>query len=144
MKSPIPTWLLVPGPPDTVKKPPSKAKGQLLPFEDLSFENFQRLSVRLLKSLKVVSHCQEFGIPGQGQDGIDLYARTPDDDKLEVWQCKRYIKTKFQPSHIEDAVKLFMDGKFAAGTRKFVIVTSAPTENSSLAKAEIGGRSVFR
>jgi len=135
---------LIPGQPDTVKKPPSQAKGQLLPFEDLSFENFQRLSVRLLKSLKVVSHCQEFGIPGQGQDGIDLYARTPDDHKLEVWQCKRYIKTKFQPSHVKDAVKLFMDGKFAADTRKFVIVTSAPTEDSALADAEIEAAKILK
>lgn len=132
----IPTRLLVPGVFDvSVGIPPAQPLEQLLPLGQLSFENFQRISVRLLAATKAAIHCQEYGVRGQKQEGIDLYARLPGQAKLEVWQCKRY--EVFTASDIAEAVSVFLEGKLVDDTQKFVLVTSADTENTSLANAEV-------
>lgn len=133
--SPIPTRLLVPGVADSIRRPVSQPRAQQLPVDELSFDNFQRLSVRLLTAMKDAIHCQEYGTPGQKQEGIDLYARIPGQCKIEVWQCKRY--DKFTASDVEAAVVAFLNGKLVADTAKFVLVTSAATEDRSLADADL-------
>ncbi len=132
--NPIPNRLLVPGESNPVRKPPPSTRSQQLPTDEMSFENFQRLSVRLLSVMKCVVHCQEYGTPGQDQEGIDLYARLPNQSKIEVWQCKRY--EKITASTIKYAVEEFLNGKLVADTFKFVLVTTAETEANSLADAD--------
>lgn len=132
----LPTRLLVPGDFDvSVGIPPAQPLEQLLPLGQLSFENFQRISVRLLAATKAAIHCQEYGVRGQKQEGIDLYARLSGQAKLEVWQCKRY--EDFTSSDIAEAVRVFLEGKLVDDTHKFVLVTSADTENNNLADAEL-------
>lgn len=132
---PIPTRLLVHGVFDKIKKPAAKVKDTPLPLGDLSHEQLQRISVRLLSASTNAIQCQEYGIPGQPQEGIDLYARFPNQEKLEVWQCKRY--QEFNPSDITNAVDTFIKGELLKESSKFVIVTSAATEERNLADAEI-------
>lgn len=137
MKQPenLPTRLLIPGEFDeTVGIPPAEPLKQLLPLGQLSFENFQRICVRLLAASKAAIHCQEYGVRGQPQEGIDLYARVPGQAKLEVWQCKRY--QTFKASEIGAATSAFLDGELVGETGKFVLVTTADTENTTLARAE--------
>lgn len=132
---PIPRRLLVAGVFDQIEKPPAKVKDLPLPIGRLSYESLQRLSVRLLSVSSNTIQCQEYGVSGQVQHGIDLYARFADQDKLEVWQCKRYAK--FMPSDISSAVEVFIKGELLGESSKFVLVTTAETEDRNLADAEI-------
>jgi len=140
--SSVPSSLMVPGDTDLVGQPGPVTREQLLPLEKLSFENLQRLSVRLLSAEKSVVHCQEFGVHGQAQDGIDLYARITGVEKMEAWQCKRY--QVFQPSDISNAIDLFLKGDFCDKSSKFVIVTSADTEERNLSLAEQEGARLLK
>lgn len=48
---------------------------QLLPFHELSWEDFERLCLRVVRLYASPVHCQIYGVPGQRQEGIDIFAR---------------------------------------------------------------------
>jgi hypothetical protein len=73
-----------------VVNPPVSSRLQRLPLAELSWENFERLCVRLAKKDPDTDHAQSYGVPGQNQDGIDLYIRRRSNGRYTVWQCKRY------------------------------------------------------
>lgn len=139
---PLPTRLLVPGIADQIRQPVEAPRTQQLPLGELSFENLQRLSVRLLTAMKSAIQCQEYGTPGQKQDGIDLYARLPGQSKIEVWQCKRY-KT-LTASIIKKSAAEFLRGKLVKQTTRFVLLTSAETEPTALADADLAAAQSMR
>jgi len=74
---------------------PTLTRKQLLPFNDLSWENFERLCTRLIQTQDGVIDCHRYGVRGDYQAGIDILAhrRTPDGTR-ERWcfQCKRWQK----------------------------------------------------
>lgn len=140
--SPLPARLLVPGVADTFPQPVESPCAQHLPLGELSFENLQRLCVRLLTATSQAVQCQEYGLPGQKQAGIDLYSRKPAEAKIEVWQCKRY--KKLTASVISTAVAEFEQGQILELTSKFVLVTSAATEDKALADADIAAADALR
>jgi hypothetical protein len=70
--------------------PPVAHHLHLLPLETLSWEDFERLCVRLAKTDADAEHAQSYGIRGQSQEGIDLYVRRRTNGRYVVWQCKRY------------------------------------------------------
>ena len=140
--SPLPTCLYVPGQLDSIPLPVTPPRTDELPLGDLSFENLQRLSVRLLAKSTDTIHCQEYGVPGQKQEGIDLYARLAGKSKMEVCQCKRY--NSFRAADIDDAVEEFLNGGLVERTDQFVIVTSAKTEPKQLADAELAASDRLR
>jgi len=84
--SPIPSWLLTP--PTVGINPPVTTREQELPFAELTWKNFERLCLRLAAKEAKVEHCQLYGVPGQDQAGIDLYARVSFNPKYRVYQCK--------------------------------------------------------
>jgi hypothetical protein len=53
--------------------PPVKTRHQELPFEKLTWEDFERLCLRLARRDGDVEHCQLYGVRGQSQEGIDLW-----------------------------------------------------------------------
>lgn len=121
-ESPIPSWLEVP-PPSGVANPPVQTRSQHLPFEQLTWENFERLCLRLARLEADVEHCQLYGTRGQEQSGIDLYARVFLDQKYTVYQSKRV--QGFGPFQIEKAVEKFLEGEaWPEKTKKFVLCTS--------------------
>ena len=61
---------------------------QQLPL--LQWEYFQRLCARLAQCSGDVEFSQEYGLPGQDQEGIDIYVRHRSSGRYSVWQCKRY------------------------------------------------------
>jgi hypothetical protein len=140
--SPIPSRLLVPGIADTIQQPVEPPRAQQLPLGELSFDNLQRLCVRLLTATNQAVQCQEYGIPGQEQEGIDLYIRRPGEDKIEVWQCKRY--QKLTASDVSKAVAEFEKGNLLGNTSRFILVTSAATEDKALADADIAAADALR
>ena len=71
------------------RTPPVITKVQVLPFGELTWENFERLCYRLAGRAERVEYVARYGRSGQAQQGIDLFARLAN-GKYEVWQAKRY------------------------------------------------------
>ena len=115
----VPSWLEthpaseVPLPVDT--------RHQNLPFGSLTWEDFQKLCLRLVRLEANVEHCQVYGTQGQKQEGIDLFARQKLSAKYRVYQCKRV--TTFGPAEIRGAVSEFLSGTWVDRTEIFVLCT---------------------
>lgn len=71
---------------------PVETLQQTLPLGSLSWENFERLSARLISAEGAVFECHRYGKPGEEQSGIDIIARKWLDGRVEKWvyQCKKY------------------------------------------------------
>ena len=113
--------------------PPVNTRPQFLPLNKLSWESFQSLCVRLAERGGDVERCQEYGLPGEAQEGIDIYVRKVESSKYSVWQCKRY--QKFRPSLIKKAVSDFLNGSWASKTDEFILAVTVKTEATNLADA---------
>ena len=120
-------------PPESHISPPVSERAQILPLNELSWESFQRLCARLARCCDNVERCQVYGLPGQDQEGIDIYVRKWESSKYSVWQCKRY--QQFRPSLIKKAVSDFLDGSWASKTDEFVLAVSVETEATNLVEA---------
>ena len=120
-------------PPESYIPPPVATKLQTLPLNELSWDYFQRLCARLAQRCGNVERCQEYGPPGQKQEGIDIYVRSLESSRYSVWQCKRY--QKFSPSLVEGAVSDFLDGSWASKTDEFVLTLTVSTERTNLVEA---------
>ena len=104
-------------------RPPVKTRIQTLPFRELSWENFERLILRIARREANVSECWAYGDRGQKQYGLDILAELPNaSGKFACYQCKRV--DKFSSGDIQKAVAKFLEGKWASKTRKFVLCTS--------------------
>ncbi len=127
--STIPAELL--SPPHIVHRPPTVPRLQELPFHELSWENFERLCLRLASIDGQPEHCQRYGTAGQNQQGIDIYSRVGGERPFHVYQCKRY--EEMDPVDIRDAVAKFTGGKWKPQTARLVLCTSVLTERTQLA-----------
>jgi hypothetical protein len=67
--------------------PPVETRDQELPFERLSWQNFERLCLRLARTDGDVERCRLFGTQGQEQGGIDIYVSRKSTPKYAVWQA---------------------------------------------------------
>ena len=120
-------------PPESYVPPPVDTKLQTLPLNKLSWDYFQRLCARLAQRCGNVERCQEYGLPGQKQEGIDIYVRSLESSRYSVWQCKRY--QTFSPSLIEKAVSDFLNGSWVSKTDEFVLTLTVSTEETNLVEA---------
>lgn len=119
----IPTYLLVDGPASSVQPPPPvETLAQYLPLGELTWENFERLCLRVVESESTIEQCYEYGTRGQDQHGIDLLARNRVGGNVSVYQCKK-VKT-FGPASIKAAVTKFLQEPWAGTAGKFVLCTS--------------------
>lgn len=117
----LPSYLETP-PSSPSVSPPVETRLQELPFGDLSWENFERLCLRLVRTEAEVEDCRLYGEKGDEQGGIDFYARERNSDKYKLYQCKRV--EDFRPSKIEKAVSVFLDGDWKGDAHTFVLCTS--------------------
>ena len=130
-------------PPESYISLPVETRPQILPLSELSWDSFQRLCVRLAQRCGNVERCQEYGLKGQKQEGIDVYIRRSESSRYSVWQCKRY--QTFRPSLIKEAVSDFLDGSWVSKTDKFVLALTVSTEKASLVKAiEVQGNRLHK
>jgi len=81
-----------------------------LPLNELCWETFQKLCARLAQRSGNVEFTQEYGLPGQNQEGIDIYVRRPLSGRYGVWQCKRYQEVS--GADIKAAVDEFEAGEW--------------------------------
>lgn len=94
---------------------------QLLPLDHLAWENFERLCYRLIRLDATYEHARLFGTRGQDQCGIDIFARKPD-RTYATYQCRRVAT--MTANNVQNAVKDFLDGAWAARSSSFYLCTS--------------------
>ena len=121
-------WLDIDAP---VLPPPVESRQPVLPFGQLTWENFERLCFRLAHRIGEVENVRLFGVRGQDQEGIDIFIRRAD-AKYDTWQCKRYKEMK--PSDIKKAVTEFLEEAWAAKTTEFRLAVACSLNVTSLAK----------
>lgn len=115
-------WLDAP-PDGKFPSPPIDTRVQTLPFGELTWENFERLIRRIVAREPTTSECWVYGTQGQAQFGLDiLAAQNKSSSEFACYQCKR-VKD-FSAGEIKQAIDKFLDGKWAAKTRSFVLCTS--------------------
>lgn len=112
-------------------KPPSQAKLQDLPFENLTWENFERLILRFIEQTGKLEHCRLYGQKGQRQGGIDLFVRQNGEELYSVYQCKRY--KSYTKSNLQSAIKKFKEGEWFKKSRRFYICTSCDLSEKKVA-----------
>ena len=124
----LPSWLFEP--PDGIEpNPPIVSREQSLPFKELTWKNFERMIVRLVRKDGEIVDCFLYGTEGQEQEGIDILAIHSDRENLKIcYQCKK-VK-KFYPSSIKKAVNKFLSGKWAEQAREFVLCIAVPLEST--------------
>lgn len=119
-------------PPDAVPAvPPVATRSQLLPFEALTWENFERLCHRLTALDCDVEHCARYGRQGDAQEGIDIFARQTD-GRYHCIQAKRH--RSFGVAKLSDAVDLFLEGGWASRAARFTITVQAPLRSPEIQK----------
>ena len=100
-----------------------------LPFDQLSWRDFERLLFRLVRKNADVVYCAPYGRSGQSQDGIDVYVRLSG-GKHECWQARN--RKDIGASDIQKAVDDFLNGKWAASAGHFVLCVRASLADTAL------------
>jgi hypothetical protein len=108
--------------------PPVLTKIQALPFEEISWENFESLCRALIKEDRNVTSARSYGKQGEAQYGIDLYAVKKNGD-YSVFQCKN-VK-RFGAKKIEAAVNEFISNDWGTPVQEFVLCTQQNLRNTA-------------
>jgi hypothetical protein len=117
-----PAWLSSP-PEPTFPSPPISTRAQTLPYHELSWENFERLILRIVRREAIVAECWVYGKRGQEQYGLDILAELRNaPSEFACYQCKRV--EKFSANDIKKAVDKFLHGKWVNNTKRLVLCTS--------------------
>ena len=103
-----PSWLTLPAT-RGLTRPPTRTQLQLLPFQELEWEDFERLCYRLARIRGDVEQWAAlYGARGQKQDGIDIYVREPSAKLYSCWQSKRY--RQLTPARLRATIAEFEKG----------------------------------
>jgi len=124
----VPAYLLE-LPESVVEGPPVETRNLQLPYDQLSWRDFERLVFRLARQNPDVVYCAPYGRPGQAQDGIDVYARLAGGGYI-CWQARN--RKDVGKSDIERAVDDFLKGKWAASAKCFVFCLRASLADTAL------------
>ena len=135
MPIPIPSNLLS-HPTQFPVLPPIATRLQSLPIDQLTWENFERLCLRVERLNAELESCRVYGTRGQKQEGIDVYSVLRSTGKYRVLQCKRV--QRFSPTHLRSAVDLFLNGEWATTATCFILCTTLRLESTKiLAEIEV-------
>lgn len=102
-----------------------------LPYNLLSWEEFEALCFDYLCEKYGEEHCSNYGERGQKQHGFDFYVRNPGVDKYRLFQCKKV--ESFTGGDLNQAIKLWEKGDWHERTEAFVIFSSNALGNTSFA-----------
>ncbi|NLI72042.1 MAG: NACHT domain-containing protein [Bacteroidales bacterium] len=108
-------------PSQTIIDPPIDTNIQVLPLEKLSWEDFEKLCLAIVQTDFSINDCEIYGIKGQSQEGIDIFARKAN-GRYNSYQCKRY--QKFDLSDINKAVEYFKSKDFYSKSDMLHLCTS--------------------
>ncbi|MEM1336325.1 MAG: NACHT domain-containing protein [Bacteroidota bacterium] len=118
-------------PSTSIIEPPIEATARKLPIENLVWEDFERLCLRVAETIHSIDDCEIYGVKGQKQDGIDIFA-IKNNDQYSSYQCKRYkIVTE---NVLEKAINSFLDGDWFAKSDQFIFCTTFSLNKTQLQK----------
>jgi hypothetical protein len=126
-----PDWLRT-GPTGAAPNPPVQSRSDALPFGGLSWENFERLCVRLAGLGATVEAAWAYGKTGHAQHGIDVLVRLAD-GTYHVWQSKRH--KGISKAKIKNAVDFFLKRKWSREATRFVLAVSCDLSSPSVVEA---------
>jgi hypothetical protein len=110
-------------------EPPIISTTDYLPIEKLSWQTFESLVLRIVSIEHSIHECEISGVPGQSQDGIDIYARRSN-SKYYTYQCKKYNVVK--PADLQNAVDKFIGGEWVTKTEQFFFCTTSSLNDTKL------------
>jgi len=116
-------------PESVVESLPVETRVAELPFDELSWQNFERLVGRLASQNADVEYCARYGRSGQAQYGIDVYARLAGGGHI-CWQARNWEDVS--QSDIEKAVDDFLKGEWTASAKRFVYCVRASLADTAL------------
>lgn len=121
-------------PPDGVEKinPPVETRHQELPFQELTWENFEKLCFRLAGREFQAEDWVRYGRQGQAQGGIDIFVRRAD-SHYDTWQCKRY--KSFSAVNVKSVVDVFLDGEWVDRTKRLLLCVTANLDDTKIQDA---------
>jgi energy-coupling factor transporter ATP-binding protein EcfA2 len=104
-------------------QPPLQTNIQTLPFENLEWDKFEQLCMTLIQwELNFsINDCERYGIKGENQQGIDIFARH-ESGFYSTFQCKKY--ESFTKKDIAKAIERFQKGDFFNKSHYFYICTA--------------------
>lgn len=103
-----------------------------LPFDQLPWEDFERLQWRILRDVEGLRHARLYGRRGQKQYGLDIVALAPNEDGIAL-QSKRY--ENFYESDLKKAVIKFMETKRPFDVQRFIIGVACEVKDTKIDKA---------
>ena len=113
--------------------PPIDGTQRFLPFEQgPSWKWFEDLCLELVAKEFSIRDCEKRGIPGQNQDGIDIFAKRQD-GYYNVYQCKR--KKTFTKTDLNNLIKEFRKGRYFNSCKKFFLCTSCDLSSTLIQDA---------
>ena len=135
-----PAWLRE-GPSGKAPRPPARTRADLLPFGDLTSEDFERLCLRLAERGAKVEAAWSYGKSGHAQHGIDVLVRMPD-GAFHVWQSKRH--KSFSKAAVEAAVRYFLERKWGQQATRFVLAVACEFSSPAVVEAIEAARSALQ
>ena len=135
-----PSWLRQ-GPTGTAPNPPVRPRTDVLPFTSLTWEDFERLCVRLAERGANVEAAWAYGKSGHAQHGIDVLVRLPD-GTYHVWQSKRH--TSMSKAKIDAAVQYFLRRKWGRRAARFVLAVACDFSSPAVIDAIEAARDKLR
>lgn len=111
-------------------KLPIDTKKQELPLNDLLWQDFERLCLRIAHITKhSIDDCEIFGVQGSKQEGIDIFA-IKGNGKYSCYQCKKY--KNIYESTLEQIVNKFLENGWSKKCDEFIICSSLPLKSTKL------------
>ena len=110
-------------------EPPIDGNIQYLPIEQLDWEDFEKLCLALIETTYGIANCEIYGIKGQKQEGIDIFAKEGN-GKYVNFQCKRY--KNYSANRIVEVISKFQGGEWFSKCDRFVLCTSCALNSKKL------------
>lgn len=108
-------------PSNSIINPPIDATSDTLPIEKLTWEDFEKLCLRIAQIQHGIDDCEIYGIKGEKQNGIDIYGRNKN-EKYTSYQCKKYISVT--KNTLTQAVKKFTEEDWYTKSDTFIFCTT--------------------
>lgn len=118
--------------PDPTPPPPVSTRAQLLPFDQLTWKNFERLCLRVAERVDRIRDPRLYGTSGQSQHGIDLWGTTANGTSV-VYQVRNI--RKLTDRALKSAVIDFAEGKRPFSPRRFVLCVAASGSSTEVQEA---------
>jgi tetratricopeptide (TPR) repeat protein len=109
-------------PPDQHASPPVQPRPALLPFHEAGWAHFERVCVAVATEIDGLHGVEQYGIPGQRQDGLDLVGWDAEGNAV-VYSAKDY--KEFTPTDLHGAVEAYATGPRPFGARRLAVCVGA-------------------